>query len=179
MSRLKDKYREEILPALKESLGRTNVLSLPRLEKIVVSMGVGAAIQEKKRLEQAGRDLTQITGQKGLVCKARKSVSNFKLREGNEIGVMVTLRNERMYEFLDRLINLAVPRIRDFRGLNPQSFDGRGNYSMGLTEQTVFPEVDPDKAEWLQGMNVTFVTTARTDEEGRELLRGFGVPFRT
>lgn len=179
MSRLKDKYRDEILPALKESLGRTNVLSLPRLEKIVVSMGVGAAIQEKKRLEQAGRDLTQITGQKGLVCKARKSVSNFKLREGNEIGVMVTLRNERMYEFLDRLINLAVPRIRDFRGLNPQSFDGRGNYSMGLTEQTVFPEVDPDKAEWLQGMNVTFVTTARTDEEGRELLRGFGVPFRT
>ena len=179
MSRLKDKYREEILPALKESLGRTNVLSLPRLEKIVVSMGVGAAIQEKKRLEQAGRDLTQITGQKGLVCKARKSISNFKLREGNEIGVMVTLRNERMYEFLDRLINLAVPRIRDFRGLNPQSFDGRGNYSMGLTEQTVFPEVDPDKAEWLQGMNVTFVTTARTDEEGRELLRGFGVPFRT
>lgn len=179
MSRLKDKYREEILPALKESLGRTNVLSLPRLEKIVISMGVGAAIQEKKRLEQAGRDLTQITGQKGLVCKARKSVSNFKLREGNEIGVMVTLRNERMYEFLDRLINLAVPRIRDFRGLNPQSFDGRGNYSMGLTEQTVFPEVDPDKAEWLQGMNVTFVTTARTDEEGRELLRGFGVPFRT
>ena len=179
MSRLKDKYREEILPALKESLGRTNVLSLPRLEKIVVSMGVGAAIQEKKRLEQAGRDLTQITGQKGLVCKARKSVSNFKLREGNEIGVMVTLRNERMYEFLDRLINLAVPRIRDFRGLNPQSFDGRGNYSMGLTEQTVFPEVDPDKAEWLQGRNVTFVTTARTDEEGRELLRGFGVPFRT
>ena len=179
MSRLKDKYREEILPALKESLGRTNVLSLPRLEKIVVSMGVGAAIQEKKRLEQAGRDLTQITGQKGLVCKARKSISNFKLREGNEIGVMVTLSNERMYEFLDRLINLAVPRIRDFRGLNPQSFDGRGNYSMGLTEQTVFPEVDPDKAEWLQGMNVTFVTTARTDEEGRELLRGFGVPFRT
>lgn len=179
MARLKDKYRDEILPALKESLGRTNVLSLPRLEKIVVSMGVGAAIQEKKRLEQAGRDLTQITGQKGLVCKARKSVSNFKLREGNEIGVMVTLRNERMYEFLDRLINLATPRIRDFRGLNPQSFDGRGNYSMGLTEQTVFPEVDPDKAEWLQGMNVTFVTTARTDEEGRELLRGFGLPFRT
>ncbi len=179
MARLKDKYRDEILPALKESLGRTNVLSLPRLEKIVVSMGVGAAIQEKKRLEQAGRDLTQITGQKGLVCKARKSVSNFKLREGNEIGVMVTLRNERMYEFLDRLINLATPRIRDFRGLNPQSFDGRGNYSMGLTEQTVFPEVDPDKVEWLQGMNVTFVTSARTDEEGRELLRGFGVPFRT
>ncbi len=179
MARLKDKYRDEILPALKESLGRTNVLSLPKLEKIVISMGVGAAIQEKKRIEQAGRDLTRITGQKGLVCKARKSVSNFKLREGNEIGVLVTLRNERMFEFLDRLINLAVPRIRDFRGLNPQSFDGRGNYSMGLTEQTVFPEVDPDKAEWLQGMNVTFVTTARTDEEGRELLRGFGVPFRT
>ena len=179
MSMLRDKYREEIIPALQEELGRQNVLSLPRLEKIVVSMGLGLALQDKKRIEVAGRDLATITGQKAIVCKARKRVSNFKVRQGYETGRKVTLRGQRMYEFLERLLNLALPRVRDFRGVSPQSFDGRGNYSMGLSEQTVFPEVDPNNVEYPQGMNITLVTTARTDTEGRELLRRFGVPFRT
>ena len=178
MARLQEKYRDEILPALREQLGRKNALSLPPLEKIVVSMGLGLALQDKKRLEVAARDLAQITGQKPVVCKARKSVSNFKVRKGYETGMKVTLRGTRMYEFLDRLLSLAVPRVRDFRGLNPQSFDGRGNYSMGLSEQTVFPEVDPNTVEYAQGMNITIVTTARNDTEGRELLKRFGFPFR-
>ena len=154
-------------------------MSIPKLEKIVVSMGVGLATQDKKRIEHASRDLATITGQKPLVCKARKSVSNFKVREGVPTGLKVTLRGARMYEFLDRLINVGVPRIRDFRGLNPQSFDGRGNYSMGLSEQTVFPEVNLDQVEFSQGMNVTIVTTARNDTEGRALLQEFGMPFRS
>ena len=179
MVRVLERYRQEVVPVLRDELKRTNRLSLPQLEKIVVSMGVGLAIQDKKRLDAAAKDLALITGQRPLSCKARKSVSNFKLREGQEIGLKVTLRGERMYEFLDRLISLAIPRVRDFRGLNPQSFDGRGNYSLGLSEQTVFPEVDPNKVESQQGMHVTIVTTARNDEEARELLTKMGMPFRT
>ena len=179
MSTLKEKYDKEIAPALREHLGRKNLLSLPRLEKIVVSMGVGLALVDKKRLAAASKDLAQIAGQKPIVCRARKSVSNFKVRAGNDTGLKVTLRGARMYEFLERLLHLAVPRVRDFRGLNPQSFDGRGNYSMGLTEQSVFPEIDPDKIEAEQGMNITVVTTARSDTEARELLKRFGFPFRT
>jgi large subunit ribosomal protein L5 len=154
-------------------------MAVPRLTKVVVSMGVGSAIADKKRIEVAAKDLTAITGQKPMVCKARKSVSNFKLREGMEIGLQVTLRGARMYEFLERLINVAIPRMRDFRGLNPRSFDGRGNYSMGITEQSIFPEIDAAAIEWAQGMNITVVTTARNDREGRELLRLLGMPFRT
>jgi large subunit ribosomal protein L5 len=178
MSRLIDKYKNEVLPALQKQLGRTNRLSIPRLEKVVVSMGLGKALAEKKRMEQAVKELAQITGQKPLVCRARKSVSNFKLRKGYEIGLKVTLRGRRMYEFLDRLICTAIPRIRDFRGLDPKGFDGHGNFNMGLTEQTVFAEIDADKVEFQQGMNITIVTTARNDAEARELLAGMGMPFR-
>ena len=156
-----------------------NRMQVPKLEKIVVSMGVGRAIQDKKRIEGAVRDLTQIAGQKPLVCKSRKSVSNFKLRDGMEIGTKVTLRGRRMYEFLDRLISLAIPRVRDFRGLNPKGFDGRGNFNMGLTEQMVFPEIDPDKIDAQQGMNITMVTSVNKDEEAHRLLSLFGMPFRT
>jgi len=179
MARLKDRYRDDIAPALQQELGVRNAIAVPRLSKVVVSMGIGRAVQEKRRLEAAGSELALITGQKPLICKARKSVSNFKLREGNPIGLKVTLRRERMYEFLDRLINLAIPRVRDFRGLNPTGFDGRGNYSMGLAEQTVFPEVDPDKVEFQQGMHVTVVTTARNDSDALRLLTLLGFPFRT
>lgn len=178
MARLWEKYQNEIRPALTEELGCENPLELPRLEKIIVSMGVGAATQDKKFMESAGREIAQITGQKPLVCRARKSVSNFKIRKGYEIGLKVTLRRGRMYEFLDRLVNVAVPRVRDFRGLNPAGFDGRGNYSMGLIEQTVFPEIDPDKVTRQQGMNITLVTSARNDADGRRLLTMLGVPFR-
>ncbi|GJQ26915.1 MAG: 50S ribosomal protein L5 [Phycisphaerae bacterium] len=178
MARLQERYKKEVLPALQKELNRTNVLSIPRLEKIVVSMGVGKATQEKKRLDAAAKELAQITGQKPVLCAARKSVSNFKLREGLLIGAKVTLRGKRMYEFLDRLICVAIPRIRDFRGLDPRSFDGRGNFSMGLTEQTVFPEVDADKVEFQQGMNITFVTSARNDNECRRFLTLMGMPFR-
>jgi large subunit ribosomal protein L5 len=153
-------------------------MAVPRLEKIIVSMGVGKAAQDKKFLELAKKDLMMITGQMPVVCKAKKSVSNFKVREGNETGLKVTVRSERMYEFMDRLISLAIPRVRDFRGLNPRSFDGRGNYSMGLAEQTVFPEINPAKVEFQQGMNITFVTTANTDKEARKMLSLFGMPFR-
>jgi large subunit ribosomal protein L5 len=153
-------------------------MAVPRMQKIVVSMGVGRATQDKKFLELAKKDLTMITGQMPAVCKAKKSVSNFKVRAGYETGLKVTVRGERMYEFMDRLINLAIPRVRDFRGLNPSGFDGRGNYSMGLTEQTVFPEINPAQVEFQQGMNITFVTTARTDEEARKMLSLFGMPFR-
>lgn len=178
MVRLLEKYKNEVVPALVTALDRKNRLSIPRLEKIVVSMGLGKALQEKARMAAAQKELALIVGQKPLVCRARKSVSNFKLREGNEIGLKVTLRGRRMYEFMDRLISIAIPRIRDFRGLDPKSFDGRGNYNMGITEQTVFPEVDADKVTFQQGMNVTFVTTARNDSESRQLLTLLGMPFR-
>jgi large subunit ribosomal protein L5 len=154
-------------------------MAVPKMEKIVVSMGVGRATQDKKFLELAKSDLTMITGQMPVVCKAKKSVSNFKVREGNETGLKVTVRGVRMYEFMDRLINLAIPRVRDFRGLNPKAFDGRGNYSMGLSEQSVFPEINPAKVEFQQGMNITFITTAKTDEEARRMLALFGMPFKT
>jgi large subunit ribosomal protein L5 len=178
MARLLERYQKEILPALSQKLGRSNRHSLPRLEKVVVNMGVGKALQDKNRMEQAAEQLAQITGQKAQVTKAKRAVSGFRLREGNEIGCRVTLRGRRMYEFLDRLISIALPRIRDFRGVNPKSFDGHGNYSLGLTEQQVFPEIDPDKVNFVQGMDVTFVTSTNSDDEARELLRGFGMPFR-
>jgi len=178
MARLQERYQKEIAPRLKEKLGRQNVLSLPRLQKIVVNMGVGKALQDKNRLPQAAEQLGQITGQRPQITKAKVSVSGFRLREGNEIGCRVTLRGRRMYEFLDRLISIALPRIRDFRGVNPKSFDGHGNYSLGLSEQMVFPEIDPDKVSFSQGMDVTFVTSTNNDDEARELLRAFGMPFR-
>jgi large subunit ribosomal protein L5 len=178
MARLQDRYTNEILPALGKKFGRTNRLSLPKLQKIVVNMGVGKALQDKNKMEQSAEQLTQITGQKSQVTKAKIAVSAFKLRENNEIGCRVTLRGRRMYEFFDRLISIALPRIRDFRGVNPKSFDGNGNYSMGLTEQLVFPEIDPDKVNFTQGMDITFVTNIRNDDEARELLRMFGMPFR-
>ena len=178
MARLQEKYTKEIVPSLQQKLGRKNVLSLPRLQKIVVNMGVGKALQDKNRMEQAADQLSQITGQKAQVTRAKVAVSGFRLREGNEIGCRVTLRGRRMFEFLDRLISIALPRIRDFRGVNPKSFDGHGNYSMGLTEQMVFPEIDPDKVTFTQGMDVTFVTSTTNDDEARELLRAFGMPFR-
>ncbi len=178
MARLMDRYNKEIVTRLSERFGRKNRLSLPRLQKIVVNMGVGKALQEKTRMEQAAEQLTQITGQRAQVTKAKIAVSGFRLREGNEIGCRVTLRGRRMYEFLDRLISIALPRIRDFRGVNPKSFDGHGNYSLGLAEQMVFPEIDPDKVTFTQGMDVTFVTSTNSDDEARELLRAFGMPFR-
>ena len=178
MSRLQERYQKEIVPQLKKKLGRENLLSLPRLQKIVVNMGVGKALQDKSRMEQAADQLSQITGQKAQIRKAKKAVSGFRLRENNEIGCRVTLRGQRMYEFLDRLISIALPRIRDFRGVNPKSFDGNGNFSLGLAEQAVFPEIDPDKVTFVQGMDVTFVTSTNNDDEARELLRGFGMPFR-
>jgi len=176
--RLLDRYTSEILPSLAKQLGRTNRLSLPRLEKIVVNMGVGAAVSEKKYLEEALDALRLITGQQPVVTIARKSVAGFRLREGMSIGCKVTLRGQRMYEFLDRLISLALPRVRDFRGLNPNGFDGHGNYSLGLSEQLVFPELNPDKYTRPQGMNITMVTTTESNDEARELLRGFGMPFQ-
>src|SRR5947209_8318379 len=178
MARLFDRFQKEVLPQLAKKLNRTNVHSLPKLEKIVVNMGVGKALQDKNRIDQAADQLAQITGQKAQVTKARVAVSGFRLREGNAIGCRVTLRGKRMYEFLDRLISIALPRIRDFRGVNPKSFDGHGNYSLGLSEQQVFPEIDPDKINFTQGMDVTFVTSTRKDDEARELLRAFGMPFR-
>jgi large subunit ribosomal protein L5 len=179
MARLETLYKEKIIPALVNQFRYKNRMQVPRLMKIVVSMGVGKAIQEKKRLDSAVAELTSITGQKPLVCPAKKSVSNFKLREGMPIGAKVTLRGARMYEFLDRLISLAIPRIRDFRGLNPDGFDGRGNYSMGVAEQSVFPEINAAKVEYQQGLNVSLVTSAKTDSEARQLLNLFGMPFRS
>ena len=178
MARLQEEYKSRVLPALKDELGLKNPHQIPKLQKIVVSMGVGEAIQDRKRLEQAVGYLRQISGQQPAVTRARKSVSGFKLREGMEIGCMVTMRGQRMYEFLDRLISLALPRVRDFRGLNPNAFDGRGNYSLGLSEQLVFPEINPDKAPHVQGMNITIVSTASTNDHGRALLKQFGMPFR-
>ena len=178
MSRLMEEYKSRIVPALQEKLGRKNIHSIPRLQKIVISMGVGEAVNDRKRLDQAADQLTQLAGQKAQICRAKKSVSGFRLREGQPIGCRVTLRNRRMFDFLDRLITLALPRVRDFRGVNPKGFDGSGNYNCGLSEQLVFPEIDPETVTATQGMNITFVTSARTDDEGRELLRAFGMPFK-
>jgi large subunit ribosomal protein L5 len=178
MARLMDRYYTEIVPQLQTKLGRKNVLSLPRLQKVVLNMGVGKALQDKERIKQSADQLTQIAGQRAQVRLAKYAISNFRLREGAEIGCRVTLRGRRMYEFLDRLVSIALPRIRDFRGVNPKSFDGHGNYSLGLTEQLVFPEVDPDKTNFTQGMDITFVTSTKSDDEARELLRMFGMPFR-
>lgn len=179
MSRLLKRYKEEIVPALAKSLNRTNPMSLPRLDKIVVSMGVGKALENKARIEAAVKDLTIISGQKPVVNKAKKSVAGFKLRQGDAIGCTVTLRRRRMYEFLDRLVSVVLPRIRDFRGLSPKSFDGRGNYSLGLTEQIVFPEINIDSVEFVQGMNINIVMRSRSDQESFELLNQLGMPFRT
>ncbi len=178
MPRLKKRYREELLPALQQELGFTNPMRVPRLEKIVVNMGVGEAARDAKALDGALVDLTTITGQRPAVTRARKSIANFKLREGMAIGAKVTLRGDRMWEFLDRLLATALPRIRDFRGLNARSFDGSGNYTLGLTEQLVFPEIDYDKVDTTRGMDITVVTTAHTDDEGRALLRALGFPFQ-
>ncbi|MBQ2850667.1 MAG: 50S ribosomal protein L5 [Thermoguttaceae bacterium] len=177
--RLLEKYNTQIASSLEKKLGKTNVHSIPKLEKIVVNMGVGSAIQDKKYLEEALDVLTQITGQQPVVTSARRSIAGFRLREGMNIGCKVTLRGARMYEFMDRLISIVLPRVRDFRGLNPNSFDKRGNYNLGLSEQLVFPELNPDKYTKSQGMNITFVTNVDSDDEARELLREFGMPFKT
>jgi large subunit ribosomal protein L5 len=177
--RLQQKYQEEVLPALAEKLGTTNPLALPRLQKVVVNMGVGDAIQEKKYLETAVEALGLITGQKPVITRARQSIAGFKLREGMAIGCKVTLRRQRMYEFVDRLISLALPRVRDFRGVSPTAFDGNGNYSLGLVEQLVFPELNPDKFTRVQGLNIAFVTSTPSDDDARELLRMLGLPFRS
>jgi len=174
---LKERY-EEIVPALKKALNIENVMDVPRIQKVVVNIGVGEALENAKALEGAVNDLTQITGQKPIITRARKSIANFKLREGSPIGTKVTLRGRRMWPFLDRLVNVALPRVRDFRGISPDSFDGRGNYTLGLREQLVFPEIDYDKIDKVRGLEVSIVTTAKTDEEGRELLRMIGMPFR-
>jgi large subunit ribosomal protein L5 len=176
--RLKERYDREVRGQLKDALSLSNIMEVPRLEKIVVNMGVGKATQQPSLLEGAVRDLTLITGQKPTVTKAKKSIAGFKLREGNSIGAKVTLRGDRMWEFFDRLVSLAIPRIRDFRGLPPSGFDGRGNYTFGVTEQLIFPEVDYDKIDATRGMDITIVTTARTNAEGRALLDAFGFPFR-
>lgn len=178
MSRLKDKYLQEIRPKLIKENKYRSVMEAPKLTKITVNMGVGEATQNPKALEAAVADLTQVTGQKPIITRARKSISNFKLRQGNAIGCAVTLRRDRMYEFLDRLINVAMPRIRDFRGVSPKSFDGRGNYSLGLREQLIFPEIDYDKIDKVRGMTVCITTTATTDDEARQLLTELGMPFR-
>ena len=177
MSRLLERYKNEIVTGLMEELGYKNALAVPRLEKVVINMGVGKSQEEKKRLEDATQDLAMITGQRPVITKARRSVAGFKVRKGNPVGLKVTLRGVRMYEFLDRLISIAIPRIRDFRGLKPNSFDGRGNYTLGIDEQSVFPEVDLDHMEFTQGMDITIVTTARSDEEALRLLSLLGMPF--
>jgi large subunit ribosomal protein L5 len=175
--RLKERYLTEIVPALQSELELGNVMQVPRLDKIVLNCGVGRATQQASLLDGAVADLTVITGQKPLVTRARTSIAGFKLREGNAIGAKVTLRGDRMWEFFDRLVSLAIPRIRDFRGLPPNSFDGRGNYTFGVTEQLIFPEIDYDRIDTTRGMDISIVTTARTDDEGRALLRAFGFPF--
>ena len=179
MARLLERYKNEIAPALGKEISYSTPMAIPVLAKVVVSMGLGRALAEKKRLENAAEELALITGQKPLVCKATKSVANFKLREGDKIGLKVTLRGRRMYEFVDRLINAVIPRMRDFRGLNAKAFDGQGNYNMGLSEQGVFPEIDAGRTDFQQGMNITFVTTALSDEPARRLLTLLGMPFRT
>jgi large subunit ribosomal protein L5 len=179
MARLKELYKEEVAPALFKELKYKNTMEVPKIEKIVVNMGLGEAIQNIKILDSAVEELAMIVGQKPVVTKARKSIATFKLRKGMSIGCMATLRSEKMYEFLDRLVNVAIPRIRDFRGISPKSFDGRGNFSMGVNEHYIFPEIDYDKIDKVKGMNVTIVTTAKTDDEARKLLSLMGVPFRT
>jgi large subunit ribosomal protein L5 len=176
--RLKDKFRNEIIKAMMDKFNYSNVMQVPRLEKIVVNMGVGEAVQNAKSIDAAVKDLTIITGQKPVVTKAKKSIAGFKLRAGMNIGCKVTLRGDRMYEFADRVINVALPRVRDFRGVSPKSFDGRGNYSLGIKEQLIFPEIDYDEIDKVRGMDIVFVTTAKTDEEARELLRLMGMPFK-
>jgi large subunit ribosomal protein L5 len=177
-SRLKERYDNEVAPALQKEFGYDNVMRIPRLHKAVVNIGMGEAIQNAKAMDNAVRDLTEITGQKPVVTRAKRSVAAFKLREGMPIGVMVTLRGQRMWDFLDIVINIALPRLRDFQGISPDAFDGRGNYTLGIREQLVFPQVDYDKVDKVRGMEVTIVTTARTDEEGRRLLKLLGMPFR-
>lgn len=177
MPRLLDKYKEEVAPALKDKFNYKSPMQIPKLEKIVINMGVGDVKDNPKALEAAVNELTLISGQKPVVTKAKKSVANFKVRQGMSIGCKVTLRGNRMYEFADKLFNIALPRVRDFRGINPNSFDGRGNFSLGVKEQLIFPEVDIDKVEKVRGMDITFVTTARTDEEAKELLALLGMPF--
>ncbi|HWR73781.1 MAG: 50S ribosomal protein L5 [Syntrophaceae bacterium] len=178
MARLKDYYQNEVVPAMMKQFGYTSTMQVPRLEKIIVNMGLGEAIQNIKILESASAEIGALTGQKAVITKARKSIATFKLRQGMSIGSMVTLRKERMYEFYDRLVNVALPRIRDFRGISPSSFDGRGNFAMGIKEQFIFPEIDYDKIDKVKGMNVVIVTTARTDEEARQLLKLMGMPFK-
>ena len=177
MARLKDYYKAEVAPALMKKFSYSSVMEIPKLDKIVINVGAGEAKDNSKAIDAIMTDLSQITGQRPQVCKAKKSVANFKLREGMPIGVKVTLRGERMYEFLDRLFNVALPRVRDFRGINANSFDGRGNYNMGIKEQLIFPEIDYDKIDKVRGMDICFVTTAKTDEESRELLSLMGAPF--
>ena len=177
MARLKEQYQNEIVDALIKKFGYKNIMEVPKLDKVVINMGIGEAKDNAKLLDTAIADMEKITGQKAVVCKAKKSVANFKLREGMAIGCKVTLRGEKMYEFVDRLINLALPRVRDFRGVNPNAFDGRGNYALGIKEQLIFPEIEYDKVDKVRGMDIIFVTTAKTDEEGRELLRQFGMPY--
>jgi large subunit ribosomal protein L5 len=176
--RLKEKYQQEVAPALSKEFGYKNPMSVPKIEKIVLNMGLGEAIQNAKIMDTAVNELAAIAGQKPVVTKAKKSIAAFKLREGMSIGAMVTLRGDRMYEFLDRFISITLPRVRDFRGVSPKSFDGRGNYTVGMRDQLIFPEIDFGKVDKARGMNVCIVTTAKTDEEARALLRGFGMPFR-
>jgi large subunit ribosomal protein L5 len=178
MARLRQRYEKEVVPQLMKELGYKNLLQVPRLQKIVLNMGLGEAIQNAKVMDSAVAELTAIAGQKPVVTKARKAIANFKLREGMTIGCMVTLRGPRMYEFLDRLLNLALPRVRDFRGVSDRSFDGRGNYSLGVREQIIFPEIDLDKIDKVRGMTVSIITSARTDAEGKALLKALGMPFR-
>jgi large subunit ribosomal protein L5 len=178
MARLKDLYKKEIAPKLKQELGLANVMEIPRITKITLNMGVGEAVGDKKVLEHAVKNLEQISGQKVVVTKSRKSIAGFKIRDGWPIGCKVTLRQDRMYEFLDRLVSIAIPRIRDFRGISPKQFDGRGNFSMGVTEQIIFPEIDYDKIDKIRGLDICITTTARTDEEGRALLKAFNFPFK-
>ncbi|MGI6563140.1 MAG: 50S ribosomal protein L5 [Clostridia bacterium] len=178
MSRLKEKYIQEVMPALKEKFGYSGPMEIPRLEKVVINMGLGELKENPKALEFAINDLMTISGQRPVVTKAKKSVANFKLRQGMNIGCKVTLRGDRMYDFVDKLINIALPRVRDLRGVNPASFDGRGNYSLGVKEQLIFPEINYDKIDKIRGMDITIVTTAKTDEEGRALLEALGMPFR-
>jgi len=177
-ARLRGKYTKEVAPALMKEFGITNIMAVPKIEKVVVNMGVGEATQNAKLLDPAVNELSAITGQKAVVTKAKKSIAAFKVREGMPIGAMVTLRGDRMYEFLDRLINIALPRVRDFRGVSSKSFDGRGNYTLGLKDQLIFPEIDYAKVEKMKGMNITIVTTARNDEQARALLKHMGMPFR-
>jgi large subunit ribosomal protein L5 len=177
-SRLKEKYRQEVMPALQKEFNYTNPMQVPRVEKVVINIGMGEVIQNSKAMDAAVADLSAITGQRPVITRAKRSVAAFKLREGMQIGCMVTLRGERMYHFLDKLMNVALPRLRDFQGVSPEAFDGRGNYTLGLREQLVFPEIDYDKIDKVRGMEVSVVTTARTDQEGRQLLKLMGMPFK-